>query len=72
LKILKFKVECNLTAVSLQYETPTDFWRPGVAGPKFNITTNRVESVVIQFDSDVTFSFSHEKMKEFNGAVESW
>jgi hypothetical protein len=49
-----------------------DFWRPGVAGPKFNLTTNRVEAVVVHFDSDVTFSFSHEKMHQFNKDVEEW
>jgi hypothetical protein len=54
------------------YATPTDFWRPGVAGPKFNITNNRVEAIIVEYDSNVTFSFSYEEMESFYQSVEAW
>ena len=64
--------ECLMEAIGDLYETPTDFWRPGVAGPKFNIYTNRVEAMVVEFDSNVTFSFSHADMDKFYREVEMW
>ncbi len=39
-------------AVEDLYETPTQLWIPGVAGPKFNITTGRVAAAVVEYDSD--------------------
>ena len=64
--------ECLMEAIGDLYETPTDFWRPGAAGPKFNITTNRVEAMVVEFDSNVMFSFSHTSIDSFYRDVEMW
>ena len=64
--------ECLMEAIGDLYETPTDFWRPGAAGPKFNITTNRVEAMVVEFDSNVMFSFSHASIDTFYRDVEMW
>ena len=64
--------QCLMEAISDLYATPTDFWRPGAAGPKFNITTNRVEAMVVEFDSNITFSFSHTAMDSFYQDVEMW
>ena len=64
--------ECLMEAIGDLYETPTDFWRPGVAGPKFNMSTNRVEATVVEFDSNIKFSFSHNAMNQFYQQVETW
>ena len=65
--------ECLSLAIGDLYATPLDFWRPGVAGPKFNLTSpHKVEAVVIEFESNVTFSFGHAQMAMFYRQVESW
>ena len=64
--------ECLMEAIGDLYETPTDFWRPGAAGPKFNISTNRVEAMVVEFDSNVMFTFSHASIDSFYRDVEMW
>lgn len=64
--------QCLSHAIGDLYATPLDFWRPGVAGPKFNITSHKVEAVVVEFDSNVTFSFAHSDMAAFHHQVEAW
>ena len=64
--------KCLIEAIGDLYDTPTDFWRPGVAGPKFNISTDKVEAMVVEFDSNAVFSFSHTKMDLFYKDVEMW
>ena len=64
--------QCLLEAIGDLYETPTDFWVPGVAGPKFNITNNKVEAMIVEYDSNVLFSYSHVKMSEFYTSVNNW
>ena len=50
--------KCLLLAIGDLYATPTDFWRPGVAGPKFNMTSpHRVEALIVEYDSNVTFRY---------------
>ncbi len=61
---------CLLEAVEDLYETPTDLWIPGVAGPKFNLTTGRAEVVIIEYDAKQIFSFSHAEMDDFYNEVE--
>ena len=70
---------CLGLAIGDLYATPLDFWRPGVAGPKFNVTSapgsgggHRVEAVVVEFESNVTFTFGHADMKRFHQQVETW
>jgi len=64
--------QCLTLAIGDLYQTPLDFWRPGVAGPKFNLTTGKVEAVIVEFDSNVTFSFDHRTMQAFHRQVEAF
>ena len=64
--------KCLVLAIGDLYETPLDFWRPSVAGPKFNLTTDTVEAIIIEFESNVTFSLSHQAMDRFFKDVEMW
>ncbi|CAB4056112.1 unnamed protein product [Lepeophtheirus salmonis] len=64
--------KCLLQSIENLYTTPTDFWIPSMAGPKFNITNHHVSAVIIEYDSDILFSFSHEEMKKFYDRVNSW
>ena len=63
---------CLVEAIGDLYATPTDFWRPGIAGPKFNLTTHKVEALIVEYDSNVTFSFSHTEMEAFYLQVNDW
>lgn len=63
---------CLVEAIGDLYATPTDFWRPGIAGPKFNLTSHRVEALIVEYDSNVTFSFSHAEMESFYASVNDW
>ena len=58
-----------LQAVEDLYETPTDLWLPGVAGPKFNLSTGRAEVIVIEYDARQVFSFNAEEMGDFHKQV---
>jgi hypothetical protein len=64
--------KCLLQAVEHLYETPTQLWIPGVAGPKFNMTTNRVAAAVIEYDARQIFSFAHAEMEEFHREVRNY
>ena len=71
--------ECIVLAVKDLYETPAQFFLPGVAGPRFSKlggtrghTTTRVEAVVVEYDSNVSYSLSHTEMDRFFRQVESW
>jgi len=57
--------KCLVEAVEHLYETPTDLWMPGVAGPKFNLSTGQPAAVVIEYDASQLFTFSHAEMERF-------
>ena len=44
-----------------------------MAGPKFNMTSpHRVEALIVEYDSNVTFSYSHEEMANYYKSVNDW
>lgn len=65
--------QCILLAVKDLYETPAQFFLPGVAGPRFSRTApHRIEAVVVEYDSNVSYSLSFQEMHRFYHEVESW
>ena len=64
--------ECLLAAVDDLYETPSFLWLPGVAGPKFDIKTKKVQAMIVEYDASVQFSYNFEKMNKFYTEVEAW
>lgn len=63
---------CLPESISALYETPREFFIPGVAGPKFQITerTNtstvtQVKALVVECDSNQSFSHSFHEMENF-------
>ncbi|TRY78598.1 hypothetical protein TCAL_06908 [Tigriopus californicus] len=64
--------KCLVLAIGDLYATPTDFWIPGVAGPKFNITTSKVQAMIVEYDAWQIFSYSHHEMSEFYHGVNNW
>lgn len=70
---------CLPESIFALYETPREFFIPGVAGPKFQITerTNtsiitQVKALVVECDSNQSFSHSYSEMEEFVNKVQSW
>ncbi|XP_043195105.1 protein dispatched homolog 1-like [Amphibalanus amphitrite] len=64
--------ECLVRAVRSLHNTPAQFFEAGPAGPKFLKSTGRVAAVVVEYDSNYTFSLAHDEMHEFVTAVETW
>lgn len=68
---------CLIEAIGDIYETPIDFFRPGAAGPKFSLrqeysnhnnslyTETVTKALVVEYNSNVMFTLSHEAMREF-------
>lgn len=70
---------CLPESISALYETPREFFIPGVAGPKFQIVdrTNtsivtHVKALVVECDSNQSFSHSFDEMKRFVTTVQTW
>lgn len=70
---------CLQQSISALYDTPQEFFIPGVAGPKFQIverTNNsivtRVKALVVECDSNQSFSHSFQEMEKFVTSVQSW
>lgn len=70
---------CLPESIFALYETPREFFIPGVAGPKFQIVekTNasiitQVKALVVECDSNQSFSHSHSEIEEFVNKVQSW
>lgn len=57
--------QCIVLAVKHLFETPSNFFLPGLAGPRFSTITDRVEAVVVEYDSNVSYSLSHQEMHHF-------
>eukprot|EP00095_Tigriopus_kingsejongensis_P008223 maker-scaffold604_size126151-snap-gene-0.35 protein:Tk08223 transcript:maker-scaffold604_size126151-snap-gene-0.35-mRNA-1 annotation:"conserved hypothetical protein" len=64
--------KCLVQAIGDLYATPTDFWIPGVAGPKFNISTGQVQALIVEYDAWQIFSYSHQEMSDFYHSVNNW
>lgn len=70
---------CLPESISALYETPREFFIPGVAGPKFQIVerTNtsivtNVKALVVECDSNQSFSHSFGEIDKFVTSVQSW
>jgi protein dispatched 1 len=70
---------CLQDSIFELYKTPREFFIPGVAGPKFQIIerTNttivtQVKALVVECDSNQTFSHSFQEMDKFVTSVQTW
>lgn len=64
--------KCIIEAIQDLYSTPSTLFVPGVAGPRFNKTSLAIQAIVIEFESNVTFSLSYQEMDDFYNQVEAW
>lgn len=64
--------QCIVLSVKDLFETPSKFFLPGLAGPRFSMSTGRIEAVVVEYDSNVSYSLSHSQMHTFYHQVEEW
>lgn len=73
---------CLPESISSLYETPREFFLPGVAGPKFSrkakifenneTVISDVHAIVIEYDSSQMFSLSYTEMAAFVRKVNIW
>lgn len=68
---------CIIEAMADLYETPSEYFMPGMAGPKFSKPRNadhvmKIQAVVVEYDSNYTFSMSFPYMRDFYNQVEDW
>lgn len=70
---------CLPQIIEALYDTPREFFIPGVAGPKFQIVerTNtsivtRVKALVVECDSNQSFSHSFQEIERFSTSVQTW
>ncbi|XP_018325648.1 protein dispatched isoform X2 [Agrilus planipennis] len=64
---------CITKAMSDLYATPTEYFIPGMAGPKFSKDQfPTIKAVVVEYDSNYTYSMSYEHMHNFFTLVETW
>ncbi|XP_059612470.1 protein dispatched [Phlebotomus argentipes] len=72
--------ECLPQSISSLYETPREFFIPGVAGPKFarpfrdrtSSNVSLVRALVVEFDSTQPFTMSYSDVSRFVAEVEEW
>lgn len=75
--------ECLLESISSLYQTPREFFIPGIAGPKFshpdldeNLTSfvepPIVKALIVEYDSTQTFTMSYTELDDFVFEVQSW
>nr|XP_022901255.1 protein dispatched homolog 1 isoform X1 [Onthophagus taurus] len=65
--------KCVVEAIAYLYKTPQAFRSHGFAGPKFSKENDPViKALVIEFQSNYTFSLSYNHMEEFVNEVETW
>lgn len=70
---------CLTESISALYETPREYFIPGVAGPKFaivertnsSVVTN-VKALVVECDSNQPFSHSFNEIENFVTTVQTW
>ena len=60
---------CIHSSIKELYQTPRQFFLPGVAGPKFKKDNGNVAAVVIEYDSTYLWSLSYEQMNKFYDEV---
>ncbi|KAG5880194.1 hypothetical protein JTB14_006627 [Gonioctena quinquepunctata] len=65
--------ECIIDEMADVYGTPVSLLNPGLAGPKFSKDQNpTIKAVIVEYDSNYSYSMSYEQMNEFFNKVESW
>lgn len=67
---------CLPESIFALYETPREFFIPGVAGPKFKIVEKSnmsvVKALVVEGDSNQSFSHSYNEIEDFVNTVQYW
>lgn len=64
---------CIVEAIADLYETPAEYFIPGVAGPKFSKDQSpTIKVIVIEYFSNYTYSMSYNHVHEFYTRVENW
>nr|CAD7587776.1 unnamed protein product [Timema genevievae] len=65
---------CIVLAIADLYETPAEYFMPGVAGPKFCRDSHppRICALVVEYDSNHPFSMSYKDIDKFYKQVEMW
>nr|CAD7573470.1 unnamed protein product [Timema californicum] len=65
---------CIVLAIADLYETPAEYFMPGVAGPKFCRESHppRICALVVEYDSNHPFSMSYKDIGKFYRQVEMW
>lgn len=65
---------CIVKAIADLYETPTEYFIPGVAGPKFSKDDQNptIKVIAVEYDSNYTYSMSYNYMHQFYKQVENW
>ncbi|XP_063596522.1 protein dispatched-like [Penaeus indicus] len=64
--------QCIHKGIKALYQTPREYFIPGVAGPKFNRNTGKVAAVVVEYDSNMIWSLSYDEMHYFFHEVDTW
>lgn len=57
--------QCIHKGIKTLYQTPRDYFIPGVAGPKFGRETGKVDALVVEYDSNTLWTLSYDDMQEF-------
>lgn len=64
---------CIVEAIADLYETPSEYFIPGMAGPKFSKDQfPTIKAIVVEYDSNYSFSMSYDYMHNFINQVEEW
>lgn len=65
--------ECIIEEMTNIYETPSQYLIPGLAGPKFSKDQfPTIKAVIVEYDSNYSYSMSYEYMHDFYTKVENW
>ena len=57
--------KCIHEGIEALYQTPREYFIPGVAGPKFSRDSKKVVAVVVEYDSNTLWSLSYTAMHSF-------
>ncbi|CAG0886573.1 unnamed protein product [Darwinula stevensoni] len=63
---------CIIEGLRVLYETPSEFYIPGIAGPKFLRESGRLQVIVVEYDTKFKYSLSYEDMQKFYMELETW
>lgn len=56
---------CIMKSMATLYQTPATYLLPGMAGPKFDKKTFKIRAIVVEYDSNYSYSFSYKEMDHF-------